>query len=164
MTLAERTRVMLLYEDILECMDRPIVGGAQEEEVAPKAKVSPSIAKPSKILIVESDRSSLESLREMCAVLGYAADEAASVADGMAYLERAKPKCLLLAMMLPDGSGVQILKQIRERFMPVKVAVMFSSADPREILDQVNHLRADGLFLRPLNIPSVASWLWLANN
>src|SRR4051812_664284 len=156
---------MLLYEDILECMDRPIVGSQQEEEIAPKIKVSPSIgAKPSKILIVESDRSSLEALREMCAVLGYAADEAASVADGMAYLERARPKCVLLGMMLPDGSGVQILKQVRERFLPIKVAVMFSSADPREMLDQANQLRADGLFLRPLNIPSVASWLWLANN
>jgi len=55
---------MLLYEDILECMDRPIVGSQQDEEVAPKTKVSPSIgAKPSKILIVESDRSSLEALR-----------------------------------------------------------------------------------------------------
>jgi len=100
----------------------------------------------------------------MCAVLGYAADEAASVADGMAYLERARPKCVLLGMMLPDGSGVQILKQVRERFLPIKVAVMFSSADPREMLDEANQLRADGLFLRPLNIPSVASWLWLANN
>ena len=156
---------MLLYEDILECMDRPIVGGESDEDVAPKTKVAPSIsAKPSKILIVESDPSSLEALREMCAVLGYAADEAASVAEGMAYLERARPKCLLLGMMLPDGSGVQILKEVRDRFLPIKVAVMFSSADLREILDEVNHLRADGLFLRPLNIPSVASWLWLANN
>jgi len=156
---------MLLYEDILECMDRPIVGGEKDEEVAPKTKVSPSVAaKPSKILIVESDRSSLEALREMCAVLGYAADEAATVADGMAYLERARPKCVLLAMMLPDGSGVQILRQVRERFLPIKVAMMFSSADPRDMLDQANQLRADGLFLRPLNIPSVASWLWLANN
>ena len=156
---------MLLYEDILECMDRPIVGNQLAEEVAPKTKVSPSIGtKPSKILIVESDRSSLEALREMCAVLGYAADEAASVADAMAYLERARPKCVLLGMMLPDGSGVQILKQVRERFLPIKVAVMFSSADPRQMLDEANQLRADGLFLRPLNIPSVASWLWLANN
>ena len=158
---------MLLYEDILECMDRPIVGGSQEqeEEAAPKARVSSSAAsKSSKILIVESDRSALEALREMCAVLGYAADEAATVADGLAYLDRARPKCLLLGMMLPDGSGVQILKQVRERFLPIKVAVMFSSADPRDMLDEVNQLRADGLFLRPLNIPSVASWLWLANN
>ena len=156
---------MLLYEDILECMDRPHLQGEQEEEVAPKTKVSPSVvSKPSKILIVESDPASLESLREMCAVLGYAADEASTVADGMAYLERARPKCVLLAMMLPDGTGVQILKQVRERFLPIKVAVMFSSTDPRGILDQANQLRADGLFLRPLNIPSVASWLWLANN
>jgi CheY-like chemotaxis protein len=158
---------MLLYEDILECMDRPIAGGSheQEEQVAPKTRISSSAAgKSSKILIVESDPSSLEALREMCAVLGYPADEAATIADGMAYLERAKPKCLLLGMILPDGNGVQLLRQVRERFLPIKVAVMFSSADPRDLLDEVNQLRADGLFLRPLNIPSVASWLWLANN
>jgi len=42
--------------------------------------------------------------------------------------------------------------------------MLFSSADPRAMLDEVNRLRADGLFLRPLNIPSIASWLWLATN
>ncbi|HEV8292466.1 MAG TPA: response regulator [Tepidisphaeraceae bacterium] len=155
---------MLLYEDILECMDRPMVESG-EEEIAPQPKVMPSAGqKSSRILIAESDPSSLEALREMCAVLGYKADEVASVADAMTYLERSRPRCLLLAMMLPDGSGVNILRQVRERFLPIKVAILFSSADPRGFLDEVNHLRADGLFLRPLNIPSIASWLWLANN
>jgi len=155
---------MLLYEDILECMDRPLVEG-DEAEAAPQPKVQPSVGhRSSNILIVESDPRSLESLREMCAVLGYAADEVGTVEEAIAYLERGRPKCLLLAMVLPDGSGVKILRQVRDRFLPIKAAVMFSSADPREMLDEVNQLRADGLFLRPLNIPSIASWLWLANN
>jgi len=155
---------MLLYEDILECIDRPLVESA-EDEVAPQPQVQVSVGqKAPRILIVESDPSSLEALREMCAVLGYAVDEVSTVAEGMAYLERSRPRCLLLGMVLPDGSGVGILRQVRERFLPIKVAVMFSSAEPRGMLDEVNHLRADGLFLRPLNIPSIASWLWLANN
>jgi len=155
---------MLLYEDILECVDRPMVE-REAEEPAPMPKVAPSTgSRSSRILIVESDPASLEALREMCGVLGYHADEAASMADAMAYLERSRPKCLLLSMVLPDGSGVAILRQVRDRFLPIKVAVLFSSADPRNMLDEVNQLRADGLFLRPLNIPSIASWLWLANN
>ena len=155
---------MLLYEDILECMDQPLVEG-EEVRAEPQPRVSPSVGhKAARILIVESDPASLEALREMCAVLGYVADEAESVADALAYLERGRPKCLLLSMVLPDGSGVEILRQLRERFLPIKVAVLFSSADPRGMLDEVNRLRADGLFLRPLNIPSIASWLWLANN
>ena len=157
---------MLLYEDILECVERPQVEREEEEPVAaPKPKLAPSVgSRSSRILIVESDRASLEALREMCGVLGYPADEAATVADALTYLERGKPKCLLLSMVLPDGSGVKILRQVRDRFLPIKVAILFSSADPRGMLDEVNQLRADGLFLRPLNIPSIASWLWLANN
>jgi CheY-like chemotaxis protein len=156
---------MLLYEDILECVDRPPVDREVEEESAPMPKVAPSTgSRASRILIVEPDPTSLEALREMCGVLGYQADEASSVADAMAYLERSRPKCLLLSMVLPDGSGTAILRQVRDRFLPIKVAVLFSSADPRGMLDEVNQLRADGLFLRPLNIPSIASWLWLANN
>jgi len=155
---------MLLYEDILECVDRPLVEHEAEEPAA-KPKVAPSAgSRSSRILIVESDRASLEALREMCGVLGYPADEAGSVADGLAYLERSRPKCLLLSMVLPDGSGVKILREVRDRFLPIKVAILFGSADPRGMLDEVNQLRADGLFLRPLNIPSIASWLWLANN
>jgi len=155
---------MLLYEDILECVDRPPVEH-EEIEHAPQPKVAASVgSRSSRILIVESDPASLESLREMCGVLGYPVDEAATVADAMTYLERGRPKCLLLSMVLPDGSGVKILREVRDRFLPIKVAVLFSSADPRNMLDEVNQLRADGLFLRPLNIPSIASWLWLANN
>src|SRR3989440_6828136 len=157
---------MLLYEDILECVDRPQVEREEEEPVAaPKPKVAPSTgSRSSRILIVESDPASLEALREMCGVLGYPADEAGTLAEAMEYLEKTRPKCLLMAMVLPDGSGVKILREIRDRFLPIKVAVLFSSADPRGMLDEVNQLRADGLFLRPLNIPSIASWLWLANN
>jgi CheY-like chemotaxis protein len=156
---------MLLYEDILECMDRPLTDSGKEGDVAPKPKVAPSVgSRSSRILIVESHPASLEALREMCGVLGYSADEVGTLAEGMEYLEKSRPKCLLLAMVLPDGSGVKILRQVRDRFLPIKVAVLFSSADPRGMLDEVNELRADGLFLRPLNIPSIASWLWLANN
>jgi CheY-like chemotaxis protein len=161
---------MLLYEDILECAQEPLIGDSTSDrdasdEVSPQPKVRASVGqKSSRILIVESDPASLEALREMCAVLGYKCDEANSVAEGLAQMERSRPRCLLLAMMLPDGSGVQILKHVREKFLPVKVAVLFGSAEPRAMLDEVNQLRADGLFLRPLNIPSIASWLWLANN
>ncbi|HEV8607015.1 MAG TPA: response regulator [Tepidisphaeraceae bacterium] len=155
---------MLLYEDVLECIDRPLVE-SNPEKSEPQPKVKPSVGqKSSRILIMESDPASLEALREMCGVLGYLADEVGTVAEGMAYLERSRPRCMLLAMMLPDGSGVSLLRHVRDRFLPIKVAVMFNSAEPRAMLDEVNRLRADGLFLRPLNIPSIASWLWLANN
>ena len=59
---------MLLYEDILECMERPLVEGEEEQTVA-QPKAAPAVGgKASRILIVESDRQSLESLREMCDV------------------------------------------------------------------------------------------------
>jgi CheY-like chemotaxis protein len=156
---------MLLYEDILECAQQPPNSIEAEDVVSPRPATSTSIGqKASKILIVESDEASLQSLRDMCSVLGYRCDEAHTLAEGLAQIERSRPRCLLLAMMLPDGSGVKILRHVRDKFLPVKVAVLFSSAEPRALLDEVNHLRADGLFLRPLNIPSIASWLWLANN
>ena len=156
---------MLLYEDILECSEQPLITASEEKAPATRPAVQASVgAKGARVLIVESDPASLEALREMCAVLGYLVDEATTLAEATAQLARSRPRCLLLAMMLPDGSGVKLLREIREKFLPIKVAVMFGSSEPRAILDEVNHLRADGLFLRPLNIPSIASWLWLANN
>jgi|SRR5881394_1061143 len=161
----ERTPDMLLYEDILECIERPPIDEPAEEQMVPAPAVQASVgAKATRVLIVESDPASREALREMCAVLGYMADEVGTVQEAIAQLAQSRPRCLLLAMMLPDGSGVEILREIRDKFLPIKVAVMFGSSEPRTILDEVNRLRADGLFLRPLNIPSIASWLWLANN
>jgi len=49
-------------------------------------------------------------------------------------------------MVLPDGSGVKILRAGAGSVLPIKVAILFSSADPRGMLDEVNHLRAMAVF------------------
>ncbi len=55
----------------------------------------------------------------------YAAFEAGSVAEALAAFEREEPGVVLLDIDLPDGSGLDVLSEIKERF-PDTIAVMIT--------------------------------------
>ncbi len=42
---------------------------------------------------------------------------------GMALIEETKPEILILDLVLSDGSGLRLLKQIRELQLPIKIIV-----------------------------------------
>lgn len=66
---------------------------------------------------------------------GYRFVEAASVADAEAVLREARPDVVLLDLMLPGGSGLDVLRAVRglaEPRVPVIVVSAWTTADYRE--------------------------------
>ena len=59
------------------------------------------------------------------------------------------PHWVVLDLMLPDGDGVAVLQEIREKKLPVKVAVVTGSSDP-ERLDPVMKLKPDAFLQKPV--------------
>jgi DNA-binding response OmpR family regulator len=110
-----------------------------------------------RILVVEDDPASGAALSRMLKNIGYEVVSATNVAEGMAGLET-KPRCIVLDLMLPDGSGIDILRHIRQQGLRVKVAVTTAITDSN-VLHDVQDLHADALFRKPLDIPELMSWL-----
>jgi CheY-like chemotaxis protein len=118
---------------------------------------SQGVAVKRKTLIVEDDRVSRTALVKILEQMGHELETAVTVAEGLAKLSLG-PEYVLLDLMLPDGSGVAVLEQIRRDSLPIKVAVTTGTSD-REMLEAVNRLKPDALFLKPLHLPDIARWL-----
>lgn len=93
----------------------------------------------SRILIVEDDEDIASGLAENLALEGHEVEVAVSVAAGSARALGFAPDLVILDLMLPDGSGQEVLRGLRERDDEVPVLIL--SARGEEV-DKVRGFRA----------------------
>ena len=87
---------------------------------APKTELSKSIT----ILIVEDDASVRSSVESFLHDLGYAVYSVGTKKAGWETLKRVEPTLVLLDLNLPDGSGLDLIRQIDQEKLAVKVIIM----------------------------------------
>ncbi|WP_309400397.1 response regulator transcription factor [Cerasicoccus maritimus] len=115
---------------------------------------------PTKIIIVEDHevvRLGLRQLIEDCEefeILG----EAGNCRDAMTVYEEKKPDLVLLDLMLPDGSGVDLCKKMRASSHRSKILVLTSCEDDRCIFDAFAQ-GIDGYILKNINGEAIISAL-----
>ena len=79
---------------------------------------------PLRVLIVEDDPDSRETLMELCRRLGHTCLAAPNRAEALAMLIHRPPDAILLDLMLPDGNGMEVLRLVRAHNFPARVAVV----------------------------------------
>lgn len=107
-------------------------------------------------LVVEDDALTHITLRRVLESSGHEVDSVGTVAD--AYPRLAMSRCLVLDLQLPDGSGIDLLRYVRERRLPIRVAVNTGCSD-QKLLKEVRALRPDALFLKPFDPEKLLAWL-----
>jgi CheY-like chemotaxis protein len=110
-------------------------------EHAPETRVQ-------RVLLVEDDRLTRALLEVVFRRCGCEVLSASTVAEGLRLLDES-PDGLVLDMSLPDGLGLEILARIRERKIPVRVAVTTASVDPL-VLGAAASLNPDLLLQKPV--------------
>jgi DNA-binding response OmpR family regulator len=108
-------------------------------------------------LVVEDDPDSRDALCQLLQRVGYLTDSADSVKDAVAKLRRT-PECLILDLALPDGSGVAVLRHVREMGLAVDVAVVSGAADGELLADAVL-MHPDAMFTKPVDLSEIVAWL-----
>lgn len=108
-----------------------------------------------RVLVVEDDPSSRRALTLLLQLKGFQATVASNVAEAFQQLQW-NPTCILLDLMLPDGSGAEVLEHIRSRQLPIRVAVTTGASNWKTMLDD---LRPDALFTKPLDFNRIVEWL-----
>jgi DNA-binding response OmpR family regulator len=105
------------------------------------------------ILIVEDDPSICEGLELNLRIEGYRTLSAGDAAGGLALLREERPDLLILDLMLPDGSGLDLLKTIRRDEDLVEMRVLILTALGLES-DKVKGLRlgADDYLTKPFGL------------
>jgi len=77
-----------------------------------------------RVLVVEDEESLSQLLCEVLEQAGFETVSASTIADARKQLARIEPDVIFLDMNLPDGSGLEVLRQVREEKLPTEVIVL----------------------------------------
>lgn len=108
-------------------------------------------------LIVEDDLDSCDWLGTMLTRRGYPTECARTLREAFEKLEDG-PCCVILDLSLPDGSGVDILRHIRARNLPISVAVLTGSTDYSQVGTAIS-LKPNAYFIKPVDAGALLGWL-----
>ncbi len=109
------------------------------------------------VLLIEDDAATARALQKLLESVGMTVHLAKSVAQAMERLA-GEPSLVILDLMLPDGSGLEVLKAIRGSEMDCKVAVV-SAASDSELFAGVTALKPDAVFGKPLEFGDFVDWI-----
>lgn len=114
-------------------------------------------ATPLRALVVEDDPLFRSALVHLLESEGLNVQCAGTIAEALAALEPL-PRCVVLDLNLPDGSGTAVLDRIRVGAIPVQVAVLSGTTDSH-LLEEVQRLRPDAVFRKPPPWAQFLGWL-----
>lgn len=109
-----------------------------------------------RILVIDDDPTIQELVSQLLSRAGFTAIAAMNAGEGASELRKQPlPDCLVLDLMLPDVSGLELLRQIRAQstFDALPVIILSALADPETIRKGLD-LGADRYITKP----------YLANN
>lgn len=108
-----------------------------------------------KLLIIEDERQLSDSIVSYLNHEDYLCEQAFTYYDAIARIETHEYDCILLDLMLPKGSGLELLTIIKRR-MPRTGVIIVSAKDSLE--DKVKGLKlgADDYLAKPFHLPELS--------
>jgi DNA-binding response OmpR family regulator len=113
------------------------------------------------VLLVEDDTDTREIMARLLRRVGCEVREAITAGEALVELEHedALPTHILLDLMLPDAGGIVVLRAVRRRALPVKVAVVTAAGPMSETLAEASRWGPDAVFHKPVYFPHLQAWL-----
>jgi two-component system response regulator QseB len=111
-----------------------------------------------RILVVEDDEVLADGLRVGLRLAGFTPDHVSGIEDARAALETAPYAAMVLDLMLPDGSGLTLLKDLRRQGAQVPVLVLTARDQTRERIAGLD-AGADDYMGKPFDLDELAARL-----
>jgi DNA-binding response OmpR family regulator len=109
-----------------------------------------------RVLIVEDDASVGLALQRALSSAGHHVDIATTMRQGLAKLNG--HHVALLDIDLPDGRGTTVLRWIREKGLPIRVAVYTGLIGAKAIVDACG-AQPDAVFKKPVDLDRLLEWI-----
>ncbi len=103
-----------------------------------------------RILVIDDEAAIRESLETLLAFEGYQVDSAPDGSKGLGRLEAKTYDLVLLDLMLPDRSGLEVLREIRRKDIDTPVAVITAYGTVQNAVEALK-LGANDFFTKPWN-------------
>ncbi|NDG83957.1 MAG: DNA-binding response regulator [Proteobacteria bacterium] len=107
------------------------------------------------LLLLEDEANLGSTLKERLALEGFAVSWAKSIADAKENLEKARFELALLDVNLPDGSGFDIARLIRDRHPKTAVVFLTAAGTPDDRVHGLE-LGAEDYIVKPFNFKELA--------
>src|SRR5260370_1246540 len=101
-----------------------------------------------RILVVDDEADIRESLDALLSLEGYVVDLALQATDGLRRLEGATYDLILLDLMMPDRSGMEVLKEVRERDSETPIFMITAYGSVEVAVDAIKN-GANDYFSKP---------------
>ena len=99
------------------------------------------------VVLVEDDAPTLWRLQDALAKSGYQVKAAGTLAEARACLAQGAPKVLLTDLQLPDGHGVDLIRETRRRFPDTEIMVISILGDEESVISAIT-VGATGYLLK----------------
>ena len=107
-----------------------------------------------RILIIEDDRKMSEALVSGLESAGYQIETAASGEEGFYLVHKLRPDLLLLDLTLPQRNGLEILRQLRQDGVDIRVLILTSHNTVEDRVEGLN-TGADDYLGKPFSFPEL---------
>jgi DNA-binding response OmpR family regulator len=104
-----------------------------------------------KILIIEDERGLRESIEEYFSEAGNVCETASNYTDAMAKVNVYRYDCILLDITLPGGSGIEILKNLKQNNYPDGVLIISAKNSLDDRLEGLD-IGADDYLVKPFHL------------
>jgi DNA-binding response OmpR family regulator len=112
-----------------------------------------SVAPSLDVLVVEDDRALSELLVRSLHAAHFTTDVAGDVAEAKRLLSRGSYAVLVLDLMLPDGTGFDVLDFIKSEKLPPLQIVVITAAD-RSLLTRIDRSMVKTVMFKPIALDS----------
>lgn len=104
------------------------------------------------LLLVDDEQEATEALQMVLELRGFTVRRAASGAEAVAAVRHAVPDLVLLDLQLPDMTGWDVLRQLRQHAPAIKAVIVTGSSVDRDLERQALETGALGLLLKPMPV------------
>ena len=105
---------------------------------------------PKRILIIDDEQQFCSLTAMFLQERGYEVATASSGTEALAQLERFRPDVVLLDVVMPGLSGLEVLKLARERAFPPRV-IMITATDDLQVAQQALQEGAEAYMCKPVS-------------
>lgn len=110
------------------------------------------------LLVVDDEPLNLQILKQILLRQGYTVQTALNGREALQQIQSQAPDLVLLDIVMPDLSGMEVLKEIRKSHSAITLPVIMLTAkgESEDIVEALNH-GANEYITKPVDIPGVLS-------